>query len=299
MRSLIPASLILAIAVLSACGGASPDPGTRALLAVTGAQFVEGPLPMSTAGGPHVASVEDPFTSIYPGQRQVPLRGAVDLEARSVAIGLAKDAGYWLIPAAPPSFETPGFASFDVLLDFSERIAPGALEIDVLAGGSAGTFGPADPLAFSAAVPAPPDGALVITLSWDTESDLDLHVVDPDGMEIWARNINSAMKPPVGSPPDPMAQAAAGTLDFDSNANCVIDGRRVENVVYTMGPPPGHYRVRVDAFSLCGEAVAHWTLEARHHDQVFARAHGTATDFDTRFGHDLGAGVLALELDEP
>jgi hypothetical protein len=32
---------------------------------------------------------------------------------------------------------------------------------------------------------------------------------------------------------------------------------------------------------------------------VLGEARGTSTDFDTRFPHDRGAGLLALEFDVP
>jgi len=75
--------------------------------------------------------------------------------------------------------------------------------------------------------PGPPAGALVVSLEWDTEADLDLHVVTPDGVEIWAGNINSYQAPPPGTPVDPAAWQAGGILDLDSNAGCVIDGRQI------------------------------------------------------------------------
>ena len=48
------------------------------------------------------------------------------------------------------------------------------------------------------------------------------------------------------TPADPNAFKSGGILDFDSNANCVIDGRRAENVFWTrgaaVGPLPGARR---------------------------------------------------------
>jgi len=151
-----------------------------------------------------------------------------------------------------------------------------------------------------AITPAPmPKGRLVVSLFWDTESDLDLHVVDPDGVEVFNRNINSWQPPPPGKPVDPTAYQDGGTLDFDSNAACVIDGRRLEDVVWAGAPPSGHYLVRVDTMSLCGEVEANWTVEVRLDDAVIARAHGKSLEVDTTYSHDRGAGVLAVEFDVP
>jgi hypothetical protein len=141
----------------------------------------------------------------------------------------------------------------------------------------------------------------VFTLRWDSATDLDLHVITPDGIEVWSRNINSYVPPAPGQPPDPPdAWMAGGILDFDSNASCVIDGREQENVVWTIDPPPaGRYVVRVDAFSLCGEPAARWVAEARIGGDVVETSSGMATFEDTRGAHDEGAGVLALEVEVP
>jgi hypothetical protein len=78
-------------------------------------------------------------------------------------------------------------------------------------------------------------GALVISLDWDTEADLDLHVQLPsDGdagvNEIWSRKPSGLPFGSAGASVDSGMQA--GYLDFDSNSMCVIDGRREENVIF-------------------------------------------------------------------
>jgi len=134
----------------------------------------------------------------------------------------------------------------------------------------------------------------VFSLRWDTEADLDLRVVDPSGTEVWSRKVSASPVPPGG---DPSLQQG-GILDFDSNSQCVIDGRRRENVFFTQ-PPSGHYLARVDTFSLCGEPLARWTLAVMLDGVVIAQSHGVGTPDDAAFKHDQGAGVLASEFDVP
>src|SRR5580692_4756126 len=92
-----------------------------------------------------------------------------------------------------------------------------------------GTIGPAQLYVLTVGTTAPPTGPLVITLDWDTEADLDLHVVIPNvvdptmPIEIWAKHPIGIPIPTLEMPADPYAVAAAPYLDFDSNANCVID----------------------------------------------------------------------------
>jgi hypothetical protein len=286
------------VATTAACGGASADPGTSALMFIEGAQFVPGAMP-NDSGGPKITSIDLARTTIVPGVLGSALRGTMEETATGVAIGMEGDAGYWTVPAGAPAFETPGLYTFSVSLAFALRLQPGELSVDARAVSKDGRFGAKSSVMVAAVTSSVSKDPLVISLRWDTESDLDLHVVDPNGVEIWARNISSAPRPPVGAPPDPNAQAMAGMLDFDSNAMCVIDGRRVENVIYRGTPPPGHYLVRVDTFSLCGQPAAHWSVEASRLGTTFARASGVSTDFDTRGTHDRGSGVLALDFDQP
>jgi hypothetical protein len=145
----------------------------------------------------------------------------------------------------------------------------------------------------------PIDKVLVISLHWDREADLDLHVVDPNGVEIYKRNINSYELPPPGEPVDPTAWQQGAMLDFDSNAACVMDGRRRENVIWKNEPPAGHYVVRVDTFSLCEEAFANWSVDVFKNGASRASASGQGGPADEMTAHDRGAGVLALEFDWP
>jgi hypothetical protein len=140
---------------------------------------------------------------------------------------------------------------------------------------------------------------LVISLTWDTEADLDLHVDLPsDGdagvNEIWSRKPSGLPLGTVGATVD--AGLQSGYLDFDSNSQCVIDGRRAENVIFPSTPPNGLYVVRVDTFSLCAEATARWCVRAFANGGVM-EACGQSTDIDTRFPHGQGAGLQALVFD--
>jgi uncharacterized protein YfaP (DUF2135 family) len=162
-----------------------------------------------------------------------------------------------------------------------------------------GHYGPPATVMLTASTTPVPDGELVVSLAWDSQSDLDLHLVVPDGIEVWSRNINSYQPPPPGQLPDPEAWKSGGILDFDSNSQCVLDGRRLEDVVWTQAPPKGRYKVRVDTFSLCSEVGAAWTVTVKLHGQEVAQVHGQSRDADVRGVHEQGAGVDALEFDVP
>jgi hypothetical protein len=118
---------------------------------------------------------------------------------------------------------------------------------------------------------------------------------------VWSGNLNSYVPPPPGDPLDPDAAAAGGILDFDSNAQCLIDGRREENIAWRGAmamPPTGEYAVLVDTFSLCAATTAHWKVEVFKDgsDQSIAHAEGTVTDADTRGAHEASSGIRALSF---
>lgn len=273
--------------------------GLGADLRVAQGQFVEGPMP-ADEGGPEVLTLLLDTSTIRPGQRAKPLSGSLSEEATGVAIGLEGDRGYWILPAGLPDVAAPDFPTFQVGLDFSQDLPLEARTLWVAAADDEGKLGPAMTAELTPIPTEAADARLVISLSWDTLSDLDLHVVDPDGVEIFKRDINSFQQPPPGDPPPPPGAAErGGILDFDSNAQCVLDGRCLENVIWKVEPPSGRYTIRVDTFSLCDALSAHWVVTAVLDGELVGEARGTATVTDTRQPHDRGAGVTALEIEVP
>lgn len=79
-------------------------------------------------------------------------------------------------------------------------------------------------------------GTLHVQLSWDKEVDLDLHVVDPNGEEIYYGHRTSS--------------GQIGLLDLDSNPSCSIDHIKNENIYY-QNAISGKYSVRLDLFKDC------------------------------------------------
>lgn len=282
----------------AACGGTSSNPGLFADLRVAPGTYVEGTMPGEN-GGPAVVAVDLATNRARVGQIGKPLRGALGANATAAAIGLTGDSGYWIVPAGLPDVQAPAFPTFDVSLSFSPEMTPGARELVVRAVDKTNHFGWASRHPLDVQDVSRPEGTLVVSLSWDREADLDLHVVDPRGIEIYKRNINSYEPPPPGQPMDPSAFQQGALLDFDSNAACVIDGRRRENIVWKNEPPAGHYVVRVDTFSLCGETFAHWSVDVFTFGSSLASASGQSGPADEMTVHDRGAGVLALEFDWP
>jgi hypothetical protein len=308
LRLLAVSCLGALLAMMSAgCGpSASSASGITALLRVSNAQFVEGALaPDSTAPGTAIVSgVAINNTNVYPGEQSFPLSGSVS--GATVLVGLKNDSGYWIVPATIVDQTTLGAYDFATQLTFSPLLPTGSQTLILRGVAADGSIGPAQLYLLTAGRPAPPTGPLVVTLTWDTEADLDLHVVIPNvvdpttPIEIWAQRPIGIPIPTLEMPADPYAVAAAPYLDFDSNANCVIDGRRQENVIFQAAPPPGSYAVLVDTPSLCGQPDAQWTASATMTDPttmnatVLGTAQWESTDADTRGAGVAGSGRLAF-----
>lgn len=285
---------VFAVAALACTHGVKPSTGASAYMTIHGGQFVSGPMPAGSPSGPVVETITLVNNDIYPGFASDPIGGALAPNATAAAIGLDGDVGYWIIPAGVPAVATPDEPSFSATASFSLGIVPGKYTLVVRAVDASGSFGPPSTQTLTeedSPTNPPPQGDLVVTLTWDTEADLDLHVVDPNGNEIyWAGQ---------SSYPSAVDGGDYGYIDVDSNANCIIDGLRREDGIWPKGAPSGHYLVRVDTPSLCGQPIAHYTVRALVHGAQVGAATGVAVADSTLGAHGAGAGVLALAFDVP
>src|SRR5215831_16444355 len=208
----LPAGAVsVALACLAGCQAVRADTGVEAAMQVANAQFVSGDLEAATpSGGPAVITLFNSLTAVQPGEIEKPLSGTLDTTATAVALGLRGDRGYWIVIAGPPTLDAPDQPTFAATLSFSPNLPFGNLTLVARAVDAQGRFGPPSTVPLTSAPPPPPIGTLVVSLRWDTESDLDLHVVIPDGIEIWAGNINSYQMPPPGTVVDASAWQSGG-----------------------------------------------------------------------------------------
>jgi hypothetical protein len=81
-------------------------------------------------------------------------------------------------------------------------------------------------------------GDVRVTLTWGDLNDLDLHVIDPSGEEIYYAHRESA---------------SGGTLDIDANPDCYNPTYTpVENIFWPSGTAPfGTYTVKVNYYAHC------------------------------------------------
>jgi hypothetical protein len=304
MKRSLDALAFAGLACVLAASGAScsdtvqADQGTDAYLQIPGAQFFRGAMPAGSKSGPAVAALTLMNNNIWPGLGNDPLGGALGATATAAAIGLRGDVGYWVVGSGPPSVAAPSYPTYSANLEFSRGIIAGSYTLVVRGVDASGSFGlPKTQILVEEDNPLDPPavGDLVVTLTWDTQSSLDLHVVDPDGVEIYWDQQSS--QPPL--PNEQIDGGSYGYIDDDSNANCDIDGLRREDAIWPHPPPHGQYTVRVDAANLCGWPDANWKVVALLYGKQVAEATGVAVPADTWGSHGAGAGVLAFQFDVP
>jgi len=114
-------------------------------------------------------------------------------------------------------------------------------------------------------------GDIQISVAWDDSSDVDLHVVDPNGEHIYFAHRDAA---------------SGGTLDLDANAACgrnsLPDGTTGfvsnENVVWPTGRAiPGTYTVFLHYWSACNNPGTNWVAtiqRANAAPQIFTGSFG-------------------------
>lgn len=252
-------------------------------------QFFKGPLPTGKQG-PEVTAIDSRNNIIPEGQTGKKITGNAAKGAMAVAVRFDDiGSGYWLVPVGPPDPQTQGELTWTVLADFARNARAGDHNLIFSASDSQGRFGPKKSTAV-VVTPLRPDGHVVVSLTWDSEADLDLHIVAPRGNELDPKHPNTLGLDEAGAP-----LPGNGVLDRDSNAACRLDGYREEDVVWQDAPNPGNYIARVDMFDACGAASADFTLDIWiDNKRIFTRS-GRLIALNAS-GGGAGAGLFVTEF---
>jgi len=239
---------VLAGFLLAACGGGGG--GATGTQKVVGAASVAGGGPatyhdgaLPAAAGALTVTVPAAGMGINGGTSSFEITASAEI----VTIYAAVDGqtGYWAIPVPA------GSAVADVLLTFVQELGGQAGGTQLLAI----VFEVADALGNISAPQSTPTtitvvgtGDVEVALNWTVANDLDLHVIDPKGNEVYFAN-----------PFDSTGNIAL--LDLDSNPACYIDNIDAEHIVWPKGGAPhGTYTVRVDNFENCQNVAASYTV---------------------------------------
>jgi hypothetical protein len=192
-----------------------------------------GALPSGTAGP--AMSVAGVSGAVNGGSAQVQLSRGTAFQRVLVGVQ-GVDAYYDVVLPSSTSLE-------GLVVGLAPGMVDGSLQMRYVA---AGAVGLGEMVTQTLRVIRVGTGDVQVSIAWSGASDVDLHVFDPAGEEIFYDNKQSA---------------SGGLLDLDSNAACSIDGRNAENVVWpTAGAPHGTYRVVVDYYDDCGVAKTDWIV---------------------------------------
>jgi hypothetical protein len=283
-------ALVSALGAIVLAGGACDDgePANAALgepILVHGAQFISGSLPGSPPtdvgptplgdGGPDagvarfapltVTNVGFQSPLALPGAAGKSFSGRATSDTTAIGIALAGlGSGYWVLPIQATDPDFPGQSDFTFSADFNVNDPPGRRQLLTVAidgNGNAGTQdGP--PMCIESRIPDNLHECnklnkvprAVFTLQWDTNFDLDLHVIFPDGTDV---NPKKPTPTPVTSNPPPNTIPA---IDRDSLRACVPDGLRQEDLVFQDAPQKGTYLLYADPFDACGQATVRFNM---------------------------------------
>ena len=292
--SVIAASL-LAYAAVGCSDSVAANSGANEPLTVSNGQFFEGAFP-SDEGGPAITSTSNYRSSIIPaGTVAKSIGGNAEASALSVAVALAgMGAGYWVAPVGLPDPELNQM-TWRVICNFAQDLPAGPQRLLFAAANREGQWG-AQRFLDVASTPWLPEGHVVASLSWGNDADVDIHIISPSGKELDPKHLNTTaidkdtMKPLPGG----------GQLDRDSVANCVPDGRRMENVVWatdaTEPPEPGTYTVNVHLFNSCGRPSTSFVFDLYVDGKSVQHEAGILLDIDADNGTGPGLYVTQFSL---
>jgi hypothetical protein len=283
-RALLAIGVLVAVGAAVACGddGQPANSGVGEPILVSGAQFISGDLPgqpppapsAADAGGSApsplppltVAEVDFNNSNVIPGASGKSFSGLVTSDAVAVGVRLGDlGSGYWVVPVGGRDGQVPTADDFAFSASFDIDDPPGNLPLRIVAIDSAGNAGiqldtelclewriPDNRHECDPASPAP---AVVFSLRWDTNFDVDLHVITPDGTDVNPKTNLLADPVDAGQPP-----ASDPHIDRDSLGQCVPDGWRQEDMIFPDYPAVGPYDIYADPFASCGQSAVRFVL---------------------------------------
>ncbi len=237
MKNLIKFSAIalLFVFVIFSCKEDDPEPEVEYNLnteyfTVSDAAYVQDMFPEASSGTVPVIDVINGNTSVIPGGSN-PIAIQSNDDISKILIGVSGVGGYYSLPATG---KTTGLYQFIILMN--QTLAVDTFNIIIAIQTADGIVSEYSIITVSLVQVG--TGKLQVSLSWDQANDVDLHLIEPNGFEIYYGDATSSN---------------GGILDLDSNAACSIDNVNNENITYsdTSVVEAGEYIVNIDLWSNC------------------------------------------------
>lgn len=268
-------SVVALVVATSSCSSDSTSPDNDLRAFITSVASISGGVAATFHEGAPPSGGSGPTIDVSGTSAFITGGGAIRTITSSssfsrVVVAVAGIDGYWDLTLPSAS------ASQAVILTIAQELPQSTFQVEYAAG-SSGSIGSFD--TESVNITEVGTGDIQVSVSWDAESDVDLHVVEPgtSGQEIYYGHESST---------------SGGTLDLDSNPSCSIDHIKNENITYptTSSPPHGTYTVRVDYYSGCGVPSTRYVVTIRVKGQSLKTFTGSFTG--TGDHGAAGAGTL-------
>lgn len=265
---------VLAVLILSACGGKDKPPtgpAANSVAKVVEGLTVEGGGTATVKTGTAPAASGGPSASVASGASvgqgatgEIIVTSATAF--RRIFLSVTGRDGHYEI-------QLPADVTAATLLATFGTTVSGAVTVNYAVATAAGAVGA--PVSANVNIINVGTGDVQVTLTWNTSADVDLHVVEPNLEEIYYSND---------------ASATGGVLDLDSNAGCSGDEVRAENITWNTAPPRGSYIVRVDYWANCSATSTDYVVTVRRKGSATQTFTGNFTGAGD--GGSAGDGVL-------
>lgn len=225
--------------------------------------------PPAASGGPLV-TLGGNAVVVNGGTNQISVTSTTALA--KVYVFVSGLTGYYDVPVPAPG------TSATLVISIAQSPSGSSFTLGVAGVSSTGAVGATTTIPTTVRTVA--TGDVQVTLSWDVQSDLDLHVVEPSGEEIYWNN---------------RVSATGGKLDLDSNAACNLDGVRNENAAWatTGSAPHGTYIVRIDMWTNCSTTASNYVLRVNNNGNATTYT-GTLTGTGDQGGRGSGTVVATF-----
>jgi hypothetical protein len=223
-----------------------PENSGSEVIVVRNGDFSEGevPAPSTDTSLPQIVNLTAPYAVTNGGTLVLHAELSTAVAAPTFMVQLAGQPGYHTVVGTDPegdriydiSVRVPADVTFDVL----------RLSLALLDG--AGNAGPAREIEVQLLQSG--TGDVKVTLSFDRLHDLDLHVTEPTGDQIFYQRPMSTL---------------GGQLDLDSGARCEPSAANAENIFWPPGGAPvGQYSVSVQNYQQCSPGAIAFTVTVQH-----------------------------------
>jgi hypothetical protein len=191
-----------------------------------------------------ITSLTGPVSVTNGGTATLHVALSQPIDAPTFVVWHAGDEGYHTVVGSDPD----GDGVYDISVQVAAAANQTSLILDVALLDATGAPGPASTIEI--ALIASGTGDVKVTLSFERLHDLDLHVVEPNGDEIYYQQPTTE---------------SGGRIDLDSGAHCQPSAANGENIYWPSGgAPEGEYRISVQNYEQCTPGDIHFTVTVEH-----------------------------------